>query len=870
MKNIGRLALIVAFGAALLVMSSAGAAPSAGSSIAAPEQLTPSVTPTPTQRCPYDVPGGQDWQLYMSELGLEPGMVPPTQPVPREVFEDGTSEVHAIFRTPCGQKVLPEYTFSVEIRDQNSSVQYESGPITLPNFTWDSTQWGVSAGHEIPSGGSPYRTRLYWFGRYGPVIVGDPAEWVVGLSVRFDRESYTGEGALADVTVIDAGIDVNQNFVTANVYSDTDEEGLNVTLTRGIAGQFRLPDEEPLRFNQGCQHSAWPYLCVSHDDQIVVTYDRGGTLPEHEIVSDEARWYRDDFTPTATWPPSPTAGPPTATYTAGPSPTATPVTPSPTPTATEYPWATIVAATREPGQYDVGSVSSTIPDQNYLGVHVVYAGSYHATGNDKLYGAFRFDLSGVPPDADIMEAWLELVGQAPSRLHPERGGEWTLNILGDAVEYTWVNGGGAYYPTYRVMVEDEATVVPVGTPLRPDDLGREVVNELVFAAPAREFLESRLDTGEVALRLDGPLMDQEQTFSWYSGYGPGDAAKKPALHLVYRVFGPTWTPSPTPLESPTPTPTPTGTPTVAPTATTTPTRTVTYTPAPTSTPTPTPTPTRSVTFDQPTYYTTAAVAQITVVDPALNADSQQQDTMEIYVRSETAFELPGLAVGLTETGVNTGRFAGTLSFSTSHSDPHVPSIHVSDGDWVLVRHTDQEDLAHWYAEPPTPTPTPSRTPAPSATPSPTNTPTATPRAEVRFDRSNYWTEGDVAVLIVRDTLANDSATQIESVPVEVISETDTLGITLMLDETDPNSGVFSSAVANQNLYFCTSCFSSNPDEGILHVSDGDTLTAYYRDPLGYWLDTAVWHSGPAGTATPTPTATVLPERLRVYVPLLSK
>lgn len=877
-NNIGRLALLIALGAALLVMGSAGAAPPAGSSNVAPAQMSPTPSPTPT--CPLGDPQAQDAQLYMSQQDLEPGMAPPTEPVPRQVFEDGTSAVHAIFRTPCGRAVLDEYVVSVQIRDQNSSVQYESGPITLEDYTWDSVTWGVSGGHEIPAGGSPYRTRLYHLRDWGSEILGNPAEWVVGLGVQFDREAYTGESDEARLTVTDPGIEPQVDTVHAKVYSDTDPDGMNVPLT---GGGGRFSSTTPICFTQGCQRSAYNAslgcynLCVVHDDQITALYDRGGNLPAYEAASDEARWYRDDFTPTPTWPPSPTPAPPTATYTPGPSPTATPVTPSPTPTATEYPWATIAAATRQPGLYDVGSVSSNIPDKNYLGAHVVYAGSYHATGDDKLYGGFYFDLSGIPPDADIMRAWLEIVGQAPSHLNPERGGQWTLNILGDSVAYNWINGGGAYYPTYRSMVVNEATVVPVGTPLRPSDLGREVVNRLEFSAPARDFLESRLEAGEVALRLDGPLMNQEQTFSWYSGYGPGDAAKKPALHVVYRVFGPTWTPSPTPLESPTPTPTQTATATRTATQTVALTSTPTQTSAPTSTPTLTPTPTRSVTFDQPAYYTTSAVAHIAVVDPARNADPLGQDTLEIYVRSETDPGLPGLPVGLTEIGVNTGRFAGTLSFSTTQSDPLGPSIHVSDGDVVVAEHpAGEEARVRWYADAPTATPTASRTPtstgtpSPTATPSPTVTPTLTPRASVNFDRTHYWTEADEAVLIVRDPAADANPTQIESVPVEVVSDTDGIGITLMLDETEPHSGVFSSASANQNVYFCTSCFSSNPDEGILRVSDGDTLTACYRDPFNFdcWLDTAQWHSALAGT--PTPTATSVPKRYHLYIPLVSK
>ncbi|RME43958.1 MAG: hypothetical protein D6791_14290, partial [Chloroflexi bacterium] len=596
MERLARLTLVVGFCAALLLTSSIGANAPAIQNAIALQQAT--VTPT-YGPCDLSDPQALGWQLYMSDQPLLSGMSPPAEPPPREVFETGTRQVYAVFRTPCGNKWPEQVTVSVQMRDRNGGIQYDSGPMTIGRNRWQSVEWSVPAGRSIPSGGSPYVTKVFWLDQARPTHVAE-VSWVVGVSIRFDREAYSGEDQVARLTVIDYGADPGQDFVTAHVSSQTDPSpgGIDVLLQRSsvVRGQFETTDG--VHFDENCTQSSGNVLCVTHEDQILAEYR--SALDPNQVFTDEARWYRANFTPTPTWPPSPTPGPPTLTPTPGPSPTATPATPSPTPTPTEFPWATVVPLTAVPGQYDVGSVSSKIPDQNLLGTYAVYAGSYNARGQNKLYGAFHFDLSSVPANAEITEAWLDIVGLSSSNLHPELGGEWTLKILDGTADGTWTGGGHPYFPTYRVLVEEPATVVPVGPSLGPEDLANEAVNRFIFNQAARDFLETRLPAGQVSLRLDGPLMDQFQSFTWYSGYGSGDQDKKPVLHLVYRVLGATWTPSPT---SPvTPTFTPSATPTV--------TRTPTNTPEPTATATATPMP--HIAFDRPVYYTTSAVAIIEV------------------------------------------------------------------------------------------------------------------------------------------------------------------------------------------------------------------------------------------------------------------
>jgi len=495
-----------------------------------------------------------------------------------------------------------------------------------------------------------------------------------------------------------------------------------------------------------------------------------------------------------------------------------------------------------------------------MGKYAVWSGRYNQ--QNVLYGGFHFYLNGVPAGAEITKAWLDIVGMASSQ-PPDPGGEWRLRILDGTANGHWTQ----YFPSYRTLVNQPATVVPVDPPIRSEDLDGEIVNRFLFDEAARNYLETRLGSGEVVLRLDGPL---DQSFTWYSGYGSGDQDKKPVLYLQYKIFGATWTPSPTPLV------TPTSTPSATPTATPTPTGTQ----EPTSTPTATPVP--AIVFDRPAYYGTESVATVDVIDAGLNSDSLARET--IYIRIRSPREPLGLQISLLETSNDSGRFTGTLGFSTTESDPIRRRIHVQDGDWIQAIFGDLEAEAHWYAQTPTPTSTrtatatATMTPSPTSTPTSTVTPTPTPPAWVAFDHEAYWSNQTEAVLTVLDPDENADPQLAETVRIFVWSETDTKGIMVTARETDVNSGLFTSAAEgpNRNLSFCWICPGSNEGEVMLKVSDGDLLTALYsaRTHLGCCQDTARWYlaqGSPTPTPTPTPSATATPPaRHRVFMPLVMK
>jgi len=235
----------------------------------------------------------------MSDQPLLTGMSPPDEPPPREVFETGTRHVYAVFRTPCGQKVLPQYTVSVQIRNRNNGVEYESGPVIVPKNQWQFVEWAVPAEQAIPSGGSPYVTKLFWLDQVRPIHAVE-VYWVVGVSVRFDRETYSGDDDVAILTVIDYGADPGQEFVTAHVSSGTDPNpgGIDVLLQRRAIARGQFATVDPILFDDNCTQSYGNVLCVWHEDQLLAEY--ASALDPNQVFTDEAQWYRANFTPTPT------------------------------------------------------------------------------------------------------------------------------------------------------------------------------------------------------------------------------------------------------------------------------------------------------------------------------------------------------------------------------------------------------------------------------------------------------------------------------------------------------------------------------------------------------------------------------------------
>ncbi|MDH4137387.1 MAG: hypothetical protein OEW09_11840 [Anaerolineae bacterium] len=227
--------------------------------------------------------------------------------------------------------------------------------------------------------------------------------------------------------------------------------------------------------------------------------------------------------------PSPT---PTFTPTAISSPTLelTPllaVTPVTTPTAVSLaqappspliPAGGIVYAVT-PNVNRVGWVRSG-EDGNHFGDSYIHVGFL---GGNVYHGAIQFDISFIPPGSSIHYAALELVGLSGETLGS--GGAWDVRLLEEDIDADWP------FHDYRTI--HEASVAQTLSPtLGISDLAENELNVFVFNAGQRAVLESRLEGGLVAFRVDGPSSGADNLFTWDTGYGLGSLGKTPILRLA--------------------------------------------------------------------------------------------------------------------------------------------------------------------------------------------------------------------------------------------------------------------------------------------------------------------------------------------------
>lgn len=127
-----------------------------------------------------------------------------------------------------------------------------------------------------------------------------------------------------------------------------------------------------------------------------------------------------------------------------------------------------------------------------------------------------------------------------------------------------------------------------------------------------------------------------------------------------------------------------------------------------------------------------------------------------------------------------------------------------------------------------------------------------PKAEGRifFNKGTYYSERDQAVLTLFDSNLNSNPDTPQFARVGVGSTFG--GVTLTLEETGPNTGVFDTATSGLNLRFSTTLNDSS--QGILQVFDGELIWMSYGDasPPGGSSNNALWFDRPPPTPSPTP------------------
>lgn len=382
---------------------------------------------------------------------------------------------------------------------------------------------------------------------------------------------------------------------------------------------------------------------------------------------------------------------------------------------------------------------------------------------------------------------------------------------------------------------------------------------------------------------------------------------------------PTGTPGPTasPTVTLTQTPRPTATATLPPTLAPTLTRTVT------ASPTITPTPTVGISFvgHEPlrTYHTTADQLIIEVYDP----NPFQPD---VYVSSDSTAPGEGLFITLIPSGADPNHLVMDrpirFCVECAGNDQNKLELKVRNGDRIFVEYDNLPTaIARWYegtatptrvftatptatASPtPTLTPTATETPEPTATPThtltptstatatptatrtptatasptltatptetPTPTPTSIPTVQFYFDElgGTYVGTEAMATLFLYDVdipLYCPLGLFPEQVTVRIFSQTSGYAFDVALRSLLPCTPPYTSFTGSHDhrLRFCTDCAASDPAQHILKVSDGDIVSAEYRDRLRSGIihvARARWFSTPP---TATPTATPSPTRTR--------
>src|SRR5574337_981427 len=171
----------------------------------------------------------------------------------------------------------------------------------------------------------------------------------------------------------------------------------------------------------------------------------------------------------------------------------------------------------------------------------------------------------------------------------------------------------------------------------------------------------------------------------------------------------------------------------------------------------------SISFDAQ-QYTLSNTATVTITSLASNLNNNAIETIQATVTSTT--DSHGITVTLSETGVNTGVFAGQFTFTTGSSSG--TSLQAKPGDTITATFGGQTGTASIY----------SRT--------------------VAFGFSSY-TMSSISSVTVTDQNSITTPSVVETVSIAGSSTTDPSGVSLTLTETGAGTGVFTSS----NLVFTT-------------------------------------------------------------------
>ncbi len=220
----------------------------------------------------------------------------------------------------------------------------------------------------------------------------------------------------------------------------------------------------------------------------------------------------------------------------------------------------------------------------------------------------------------------------------------------------------------------------------------------------------------------------------------------------------------------------------------------------------------TVTFDAADY-ALDETATLTVTDGDVNTDPGSAETVSVTLTSGA--DAIGINVILTETGVDSGTFSGTATFSDVASDDDADVLLIAAGDALTVS----------YDEPAFDGGTQIRT----------DSATVRTNGTVQFDAARYALD-DTITVTVTDVDENADPGVADSVDITLASTADAAGISVTLIETGVDTGVFTGTATLSDT-------ASNDGTDTLLVAAGDTLTATYAETTTF--------EGPAADRTAT-------------------
>jgi len=185
-----------------------------------------------------------------------------------------------------------------------------------------------------------------------------------------------------------------------------------------------------------------------------------------------------------------------------------------------YTFRTLEGIDTVPSYGYVGYVSSAYPSQNFFKSTKMYSG--YSSGGNTYYGAFQFEISGIPAGATIIGASVSIYGVD---WDTKGSGNWKLGLLNSSEDANWQT------KTYTSIsgAKVDAYLTPA---LSQNDLKPRSWNTFNFSSGQINDLLYQISKGKSSFRLEGPT--SYGLFFWATGYFPGSLGDIFRPHMTIR------------------------------------------------------------------------------------------------------------------------------------------------------------------------------------------------------------------------------------------------------------------------------------------------------------------------------------------------